>query len=102
MMRGASVGRPGSRMRVAVRLLLAALVVIAAVIFINNLHQQLAWERDVTAAYAFVADHPEISRRLPCFCGCGQSEGHASVDSCFVRRRDEAGAVFQQNAHART
>lgn len=101
-MREASVGRPGSRMRVAVRLLPAALVVIAVVIFVNNLHQQLARERDVTAAYALVADHPEISRRLPCFRGCGQAEGHMSVDSCFVRRRDEAGAVFQQSAHAPT
>lgn len=101
-MRRVSVGCPGSRVRAMVRLLLAALVVIGTALFVNNLRQRLAWERDVTAAYAFVAEHPQVSHRLPCFCGCGQAEGHTSLDSCFVRRRDDAGAVLQEHPHAST
>ena len=97
-----SAGRPWSTIRVAARLLLAVLIVITTAIFVSNQKRELGWERDVTAAYAFVVDHPEISRRLPCFCGCGQTEGHTSLDSCFVRRRDDAGALFQEHPHART
>ena len=90
------------RMRLLVRLVLAALVVISAAIFINHRWREFASTRDVAASYAFVADHPDLSLHLPCFCGCGQREGHTSLDSCFVRRRDEAGAVFLMNTHART
>ncbi len=99
---GRSVGRPRSRLRVAARLLLGALILVSVGVLISDYRRQVTWTRDLAAAYAFVADHPEVSRYLPCFCGCGQQAGHSSVDSCFVSRRDEAGHVVSENAHART
>ena len=99
---GRTVGRPRSRMRVAARLLLGTLILVSVSVLISDYRRQVTWTRDLTAAYSFVADHPEVSRNLPCFCGCGQQAGHASVDSCFVSRRDDAGNVVSENAHAKT
>lgn len=48
--------------------------------------------------YEFVARHPDVSRYVPCFCGCEQ-DGHRSNESCFVAARDAAGNVTQWDTH---
>lgn len=59
----------------------------------------LARPQNVTrAAYEFVARHPEVSRYVPCFCGC-EHDGHKSNESCFVGGRDAAGNVTQWDTH---
>src|SRR5215213_1884259 len=41
----------------------------------------------VRATYDFAAQHPEVLKYVPCYCGCG-SQGHKANESCFVARRD--------------
>src|SRR5262245_13208676 len=44
------------------------------------------------AAYRFAAEHPEVAKYVPCYCGCEHS-GHTGNESCFVVKRDSAGNV---------
>jgi hypothetical protein len=54
---------------------------------------------DVTrATYDFAAQHPEILKYVPCYCGCGQ-QGHKANESCFVARRDAKGNVLEWDEH---
>jgi hypothetical protein len=50
------------------------------------------------AAYQFAAEHPEVLKFVPCYCGC-ESTGHPHNESCFVKRRDAAGNVVEWDAH---
>ena len=43
---------------------------------------------NVRQSYAYAVAHPEVLRHIPCYCGCGRSEGHRSVLDCFVAGRD--------------
>jgi hypothetical protein len=52
----------------------------------------------VRATYDFAAQHPEILKYVPCYCGCG-SQGHKANESCFVARRDAAGNVLEWDTH---
>ena len=50
-------------------------------------------------AYRFIAAHPEISRYMPCFCTCGKKEGHASLEDCYIKSRQDKPSVIW-NEHA--
>jgi hypothetical protein len=50
------------------------------------------------AAYQFAAEHPEILKYVPCYCGC-ESTGHPHNESCFVKRRDTQGNVLEWDTH---
>jgi len=52
----------------------------------------------VRATYDFAAQHPEILKYVPCYCGCG-AQGHSANESCFVARRDAKGNVLEWDAH---
>jgi hypothetical protein len=52
----------------------------------------------VRATYDFAAQHPEILKYVPCYCGCG-SQGHKANESCFVARRDPKGNVLEWDTH---
>lgn len=52
----------------------------------------------VRATYDFAAQHPEILKYVPCYCGCG-SQGHKANESCFVARRDPRGNVLEWDTH---
>jgi hypothetical protein len=52
----------------------------------------------VRATYDFAAQHPEVLKFVPCYCGCG-SEGHANNESCFIARRDARGNVVEWDTH---
>lgn len=52
----------------------------------------------VRATYDFAAQHPEILKYVPCYCGCG-SQGHSANESCFVARRDPKGNVLEWDTH---
>ena len=52
----------------------------------------------VRATYDFAAQHPEILKYVPCYCGCGE-QGHKANDSCFVARRDPKGNVLEWDTH---
>jgi hypothetical protein len=46
----------------------------------------------VEAVYRFAAQHPEVMRYVPCFCGCEHS-GHRDNEDCFVSARGADGRV---------
>ena len=52
----------------------------------------------VRATYDFAAQHPEILKYVPCYCGCG-SQGHKANESCFVAKRDPKGNVVEWDTH---
>ena len=52
----------------------------------------------VRATYDFAAQHPEVLKFVPCYCGCG-SQGHKANESCFVARRDAKGNVLEWDTH---
>ena len=52
----------------------------------------------VRATYDFAAQHPEILKYVPCYCGCGE-QGHKANESCFVARRDQKGNVLEWDTH---
>ena len=52
----------------------------------------------VRATYDVAAQHPEILKYVPCYCGCG-SQGHKANESCFVARRDQQGNVLEWDTH---
>ena len=52
----------------------------------------------VRATYDFAAQHPEILKYVPCYCGCG-SQGHMANEACFIARRDARGNVLEWDTH---
>jgi len=52
----------------------------------------------IRTAYRFAAEHPEVLRYMPCFCGCNEA-GHRSSEDCFVKGRSKTGAVTEWNEH---
>jgi hypothetical protein len=50
------------------------------------------------AVYKFAAEHPEVLKFVPCYCGC-ESTGHPHNESCFVKRRDAKGNVVEWDTH---
>jgi hypothetical protein len=50
------------------------------------------------AVYQFAAEHPEVLKFVPCYCGC-ESSGHPHNESCFVKRRDAQGNVVEWDSH---
>lgn len=66
---------------------------------LNMTGYALARPQGITrAVYEFVAQHPEVSRFVPCYCGC-EADGHRSNEACFVGARDAAGNVTQWDTH---
>lgn len=56
---------------------------------------------EVTEAYTFAAEHPEVLGYVPCYCGC-EREGHRGNDDCFVQRRAANGDVLDWEPHGMT
>jgi hypothetical protein len=50
------------------------------------------------AVYEFAAQHPEVLKYVPCYCGC-EADGHPHNESCFVKARDARGNVTQWDTH---
>jgi hypothetical protein len=48
---------------------------------------------EVKELYEFQVTHGELMRYMPCFCGCGQNNGHRSNRDCYVRRVRADGSV---------
>jgi Protein of unknown function with PCYCGC motif len=52
----------------------------------------------IQATYKYAAEHPEVLRYIPCFCGCDKT-GHRSSEDCFVKSRARNGNVTEWNEH---
>jgi hypothetical protein len=46
----------------------------------------------VQEAYQFAAANPEVTTKIPCYCGCG-GMGHTSNYTCFVAGENEDGTL---------
>lgn len=53
-------------------------------------------------AYVFAAQNPQVLDYVPCYCGCGQTDGHVGNTDCFVERRAPNGAVEAWDTHGMT
>ncbi len=56
----------------------------------------------IREAYVFAAQNPHVLDYVPCFCGCGQSDGHVGNTDCFVGSRAPNGAVLTWDNHGMT
>jgi Protein of unknown function with PCYCGC motif len=48
---------------------------------------------EVKELYEFQVTHGDLMRYMPCFCGCGQNNGHRSNRDCYVQRVNPDGSV---------
>ncbi|MEE2792923.1 MAG: PCYCGC motif-containing (lipo)protein [Acidobacteriota bacterium] len=53
-------------------------------------------------AYVFAARNPDILDYVPCYCGCGQTDGHVGNTDCFVESRAPNGQVLEWAPHGMT
>lgn len=49
---------------------------------------------EVKQLYEFQITHGDLMRWMPCFCGCGQSDGHRSNRDCYVQAVKADGSVM--------
>ena len=56
----------------------------------------------VQQAYVFAAQNPGVLGYVPCYCGCGETDGHTSNVDCFVGSRASNGAVESWDSHGMT
>jgi Protein of unknown function with PCYCGC motif len=47
----------------------------------------------VQQTYILASEYPEVVAQVPCFCGCGVSDGHKSNLDCFVDQFGNDNAV---------
>ncbi len=92
----------GYPVRLAIRVAVVSFVAYATWVAVQGYWRQHEAHREIAQAYEFVIRHGEVTSYLPCFCGCGRREGHSSLDSCFVSRRDKAGRMVSRDSHAET
>ena len=48
---------------------------------------------EVQRLYEFQITHGELMRYMPCFCGCGQGDGHRNNRDCYVESVGADGSV---------
>jgi bacterioferritin-associated ferredoxin len=49
--------------------------------------------KEVRTVYQLAAQIEDILQWIPCYCGCGESQGHQSNFNCFIRDISEDGTV---------
>jgi hypothetical protein len=48
---------------------------------------------EVRDGYEYALARPDVLKYLPCYCGCGLTEGHTSNLDCFIRGVEADGTV---------
>jgi hypothetical protein len=54
--------------------------------------------KDAPTAYQAAIDHYEEFGKIPCYCGCGDSARHESLQDCFLESNNGANIVFDDHA----
>ncbi|MHB8791830.1 MAG: PCYCGC motif-containing (lipo)protein [Thermoleophilia bacterium] len=49
-------------------------------------------------AYQFAVDNQDVLKYIPCYCGCGQLDGHTSNLDCFIASGSGSDIVFDKHA----
>ena len=48
---------------------------------------------EVKTLYEFQLTHGELMRYMPCYCGCGQTDGHRNNRDCYVKQVNQDGSA---------
>jgi hypothetical protein len=56
----------------------------------------------VTEGYQFAVLRPDVLQYMPCYCGCGQHNGHRSNEECFVANMNQGGRTIAFESHGST
>jgi hypothetical protein len=49
-------------------------------------------------AYQFAVNNPDVLKYIPCYCGCGELDGHTSNLDCFIKSGSGNNIVFDKHA----
>ncbi|MFA5809265.1 MAG: PCYCGC motif-containing (lipo)protein [Thermoleophilia bacterium] len=49
-------------------------------------------------AYQFAVDNQDVLKYIPCYCGCGELDGHTSNLDCFIKSGSGNNVVFDKHA----
>ena len=49
-------------------------------------------------AYEFAVNNQDVLKYIPCYCGCGELEGHDSNLDCFIKSGSGDNIVFDKHA----
>ena len=49
-------------------------------------------------AYQFAVDNQDVLKYIPCYCGCGELDGHISNLDCFIKSGSGNDIVFDKHA----
>ncbi|MDO8735593.1 MAG: PCYCGC motif-containing (lipo)protein [Thermoleophilia bacterium] len=49
-------------------------------------------------AYQFAVDNQDVLKFIPCYCGCGELDGHTSNLDCFIASGSGDDLVFDKHA----
>jgi hypothetical protein len=52
---------------------------------------------EVKRLYEFQITNGEVMRYMPCFCGCGQNDGHRNNRDCYVQQVNADGSVVLES-----
>lgn len=44
-------------------------------------------DQSIQTIYRSVAKYPDLLKKMPCYCGCGESAGHTSNYDCFIEEQ---------------
>lgn len=47
----------------------------------------------ISFAYQVAANHQNVLEYIPCYCGCGESEGHINNLDCFIKEVKPDGSI---------
>jgi hypothetical protein len=56
----------------------------------------------IQGTYALAANHPDVLKNVPCYCGCGVEAGHQSNLDCFVGQLGPNNKVLKWDPHGST
>ena len=62
----------------------------------------LASSSIIQGTYALAANHPDVLKNVPCYCGCGVEAGHQNNLDCFVGQMGPNNKVLSWDQHGST
>ncbi len=51
-------------------------------------------DQSIQTIYRSVAKQPDLLKKMPCYCGCGESAGHTSNYDCFIEEQNATSTTW--------
>jgi hypothetical protein len=51
-------------------------------------------DQSIQTIYRSVAKHSDLLKKMPCYCGCGESAGHTSNYDCFIEEQNATSTTW--------